>query len=69
MASFEERKAKGLVEFQIGCEQKDRQRAMAGIDEFLHVSMMQVDLESLMDRAEVEDNFYDMYTYPDDEDN
>ena len=67
MASFQERKTKGLVEFVIGCEQKEQQRAMSGIDEFLNVSMMEMELKDLMDMAEDEDTYNDMYTYPENE--
>ncbi len=53
----------GLLEAQIGLEQRDKERALRGLDIFSQCSLTLIELETLMDEAER----WDTYEYFQDE--
>ncbi len=64
--TLEERKIQGLVEAQIGMEQRNKERALKGINKFLQCAMTELELDRIMDEA---DQWDDYYTEPNTEEN
>ena len=58
MATLKERKINGLVEAGIGLEQRDKERALKGINEFIQCSLLEMELDRLADEAEEWDRYY-----------
>jgi hypothetical protein len=58
MATLREQKIQAMVETEIGFEQKDYDRAGKGLDRYLEIAMLEMNLEDTMDRAEAEDRYY-----------
>jgi len=59
MGSLEEQKIAGLVECQIGIEQRDKEKALHGIDQFINISLLEISLDWIMDEAERWDSYCD----------
>jgi hypothetical protein len=65
MDTLKEQKIQAMVETEIGFQQKDYDKAGKGLDKFLEIAMLEMNLEDTMDRAEAEDRYYQ---YDDNED-
>jgi hypothetical protein len=57
MPTLKEQQIQGLIEAQIGCEQRDKERALKGITQYIDIGITLMGLERLMDEAEIEDYY------------
>ena len=61
MTTLKEQQLQGLVEAGIGIEQKDKERAMRGISQYISIGITLMDLDRIADEAEAEDFYCPQY--------
>lgn len=59
--TLEEQQLQGLVEAGIGIEQRDKERALRGINQYINIGITLLNLEHVADEAESEDYYYPQY--------
>lgn len=58
MPTLKEQQLQGLIEAEIGMEQKDKERALRGISQYIRIGITLMDLDRIADEAEFEDSYY-----------
>jgi hypothetical protein len=61
MATLKKQQEQGLVETGLGIALKDQERALKGITQYIDTSLLLIELEQLMDEAELEDRYTPQY--------
>ena len=62
MTTLKEQQLRGLVEAEIGMEQGDKERALKGISQYINIGITLMDLERVMNEAELEDYYTPQYS-------
>ena len=55
MTTLKEQQLGGLVEVGVGIKQRDRERALQGISQYISIGITLVELDRVADEAELED--------------